>query len=645
MTAPHHPPDLQGIASLFDALQKIQDRFDCFEQRNTAANEVMPLLVEGWDFTSDPRKVDEPGEGMWRAPHLAIVKGTDLLGAGICAIISPGMSLAKLQAGLWRQSRVLPKNEPWRRLAVDRPAHADPFEPDARQPAGDAETELLIQIAAVDVGDRSRDDFFVTLIGHTVKDVCEFLVEVEKSDPELAKLLFAKNFMETRATSFASLALPWPASCISRFKREKRRDHLPPVLALILLAETARHAQVQALHTRLSFDKDGYRIGLKIVCEDIVTVAGGHALAATKLLLRCKWLQSSALLAPTATMGSADADAALAWTDKSQREIFAFAYHAGNEGTDAIDGALRSVFAPALGKEVAGAECDFRSHPNVWLSRADGTASFPNRLAVTFHGMTWSENASVALTLIADQARSWSKHYRPHGRIPERRRDGRPSLAQSIAAIMYCWLETSAPEAFFGTYGRAARPDASDVCEPEDMSAEDLIVGADSGKNLLEEARNIISLLPRAGEKGSSSFARASLWFERQHDDLVHYRAMARLSLRSIVEIKGFHDERARHGSIPASVVGSASFRRRGKAGLTGQQSGSGLNSRPSKAATERDGKIAARVAQAEAMLLLPTSTDPMRAYLLRGARTRLDGNRPSTSKPSRVSVKTTPNV
>ena len=387
MTMLQGPGQLQGIAPLVDALQKIQDYFVALKRKNLTASDIMPLLVEGWDFTKNPLKVDEPSSGVWRASHVAIVKKIDLLRTSICAILSPGMSVAQLQAGLWRQLRVFPINEAWRRSAVDQAAHADPFVPEAseaadRNSAPDEQMQLARKFPEADVGDRSRDDFFVTLIGHTVTDASEFLFELEKSDPELARMLLAKDFMAALAAHPEALTLPWPPSCISRFKREQRRDCLPPVLAVALLVELARHAQVQAAHNRLSFDKFGRRVDLKTVREDIATVAEGNSLAATKLVLRFKWLQTSALLPPSAIMRSADQEAAGAWTDDSQRELLKFARDAGNAGIDAIDNALRAVTSPSPGAQVAWAVRDFLSQPNAWsISRADGSTSFPNRLA------------------------------------------------------------------------------------------------------------------------------------------------------------------------------------------------------------------------------------------------------------------------
>lgn len=125
MTMLQGPGQLQGIAPLVDALQKIQDYFVALKRKNLTASDIMPLLVEGWDFTKNPLKVDEPSSGVWRASHVAIVKKIDLLRTSICAILSPGMSVAQLQAGLWRQLRVFPINEAWRRSAVDQAAHAD----------------------------------------------------------------------------------------------------------------------------------------------------------------------------------------------------------------------------------------------------------------------------------------------------------------------------------------------------------------------------------------------------------------------------------------------------------------------------------------------------------------------------------------
>jgi hypothetical protein len=393
-------------------------------------------------------------------------------------------------------------------------------------------------------------------------------------------------------------------------------------LALALFAETARHAQGQALHNRLSFDKSGRPVDLKTVREDIRTVKNDGALAATKLLLNCKWLQSSALLPSQAVMQSANKASAFLWTDKCKREILEFAHHAGNAGAGAIDVALCAVVAPALGDEVTAAVRDFLNQPNFWLiNRIDGSTSPPNRLAITFHGMTWSESASVALTLIADQARCWSAQYRTKtSTIPARKTGDRVPLAQSIAALTYCWLESSVPAALRGKYRSAALRSDFEATPDHPLTAEDIMVGQAPGKDLLREARSIIARLPKAGTMGYSAFAHASLWFQCQHDDLGHYRAKALRSSASIDEMKEENANFVQHGKIPAEVVASASFRCRGKRSLPGQSKAVSAP-RISKKAKQDDCEIAAIVAQAEAMLLGPTATDSMRAYLLRTER------------------------
>ena len=429
----------QGIGSFIERLQMIQDRFVAENDKTRSINKILPLLIRGWDITDDRHKVDQPSDGMWRASHLAIVKNLDLDRHGICPIIAPGMSKAQLLAGLWRQIRILPESDQWRRDAVNIRQHEDPFDPAAAPPQHrtDGLDGIEAFVAAYEAKHCSRDDYVITLIGHTLEDVVEFLIDLRKTNPDLVRLLLAKDFMTAIKAFPECLDLPWPVSCLARFKDDERLDYLPPILVLVLFAELACHAQGQAVHNRLSFDKNGNRVDLATVRKDIVTANGGNSLAATKHHLQCKWMQTSALIAPSTIIENQDRAAAIEWVKRCQTKILDFTVRAGDTKRGILNDALRPVFAPEMGEEVNAAINDFTAHPNAALiGRSDKTVTFSYRTAITFYGMTWSESASVALLLIANQARVWNSEFRPSNPIPPRVKEGRPSLARAIAMLM-----------------------------------------------------------------------------------------------------------------------------------------------------------------------------------------------------------------
>ena len=415
------------------------------------------------------------------------------------------------------------------------------------------------------------------------------------------------------------LTLPWPSSCQTRFKKEGRGAFLPPVLALVLFAEMARHAQGQAAHNIASFDRTGRPIDLKTVREDIATAASGSALAATTLMLRSKWLQTSAMLAPARILQEKNHAAAIAWTDECEQLLLEFAHDAGRAGAHAFDEMLRPVVSPKLGTEAEFAKRDFLAHPNVWaIDRADGTSAFPNRQAVTFYGMTSTESASVALRRIADQARKWNKQHCHASPLRERWSRGRPSLPRSIAAITYCWLETNVPETLCRKYHRAGQQSCQDDLRDLSISAEDLVMAGDSGRDLDKVARRICALLPQAGVQGSSRFSNAALWIERQSDDVDVYRKLARRSARSIDELNVAAARRAQPGNIPGEVVLAISLRGLGKARRPDRRGYLEAGCASKNPMSPKDIELAARVAQAEAMLMGPSATDPMHAVFLR---------------------------
>ena len=234
--------------------------------------------------------------------------------------------------------------------------------------------------------------------------------------------------------------------------------------------------------------------------------------------------------------------------------------------------------------------------------------------------MTWSESASVALTLVANQARSWSALFRCKG-MPTRRRDGRPCLVQSIAAVTYYWLETNAPLAFYGAYLSDEERKTFDVSEALSLCADNFVESAEAGKDLYREAKQCIERLPGPRERGFSALAHASLWVDHQHDDLHHYQALARKYIVYSNAVNVPYAGCARHGGMPNNLVMSASVRSRGLKCMPGHGSNAQSVPKLSNRAKEKESKIAAIGAQAEAMILGPTSTDPMKANLLRTER------------------------
>ena len=614
----------QGIESFIDRLQMIQDRFVAENDKTRSINKILPLLIRGWDITDDRHKVDHPGDGIWRASHLAIVKNLDLDRHSICPIIAPGMSKAQLLAGLWRQIRILPESVQWRRDAVQISQHADPFDPAAAPPQQrtDGLDGIEAFVAAYEAKHCSRDEYVITLIGHTLEDVVEFLIDLRKTNPDLVRLLLAKDFMNVIKAFPDCLDLTWPDSCLMRFNLEKRDDYLPPILVLVLLAELSQHAQVQAAHNRLSFDKRGKPVDLATVRKDIVTANSGKSLAATKHLLQCKWMQTSAFIAPSTIAANKDRAAAIKWVKHCKTKILDFTVRAGDTKSGILNYALRPVFAPEPGEEVYAAIRDFTAHPNAALiSRSNQMATFPNRPAITFYGMTWRENASVTLLLIANQARMWNSQFRPTRPIPLRLKAGRPSLARAMAMLMYCWLETSVPAAFYGIHRDAKSKDQYDKFGQIVLDPEGLIDNRHCGKDLLKQARILITSLPAAGKQGYSAFAHAALWFDLQHDDLSHYETFAAENVKAIRSIMTAQARRAEVGGLPCNIVVNVSAGKGGTGGLPLGRTRADPAGRVSDISDAKMCSVTGKVAQAEAMLLGPFATDPTHACLLRSAR------------------------
>jgi hypothetical protein len=326
-------------------------------------------------------------------------------------------------------------------------------------------------------------------------------------------------------------------------------------------------------------------------------------------------MQTSALLAPFFIVASQNRIAAINWSNDCKDKIFDFTVRTSNSGVVKLNDALRPVFAPHPGAEVDVAISDFTSHPNAELiSRSDGTVTFAHRPAITFYGLTWSESASVALLLIANQARTWNKKYRPLNPLPSRYKYDQMNLPRAIAALTYCWLETSVPAAFYGTYGsESAKLDYAKYGRVM-LGPENLTESCNSGQALLKKARKYIKRIPSGREWGYSAFAHATLWLDNQHDDLHHYEAMGRESLKTLKKVVSIQ---TRNGSKRGNLAVPAAIDRKGQRTST--------NSRKeiyfTNALNPTSCRASARGAQAAAMLLGPFATDPMHAYLLRSAR------------------------
>ena len=613
-----------GVVPLIDRLKMIENRMGLPHSNAESLTKILPLLIPGWDSTSNTLMVDPPSGGVWRAPHPKGMENLNLQKAGIYPFAALGMSKAEMMSRMFRNLRICPHQYQWCQEAVHTAQHADPFDPYAKPKPqeGNAICQIKAHLIADERKVRSRNCYFITLIGHTVEDVVDFLIHLGKDNPKLATLIMRKDFMTALEEFPNCLDLPWPNTCLARFKYEIRRDYLPPFLVLVLFAELARHAQGQAAHNRLSFDKHGHYVNLAPVRKDIKNAKSGNSLPATKHLLQCKWMQTSALLAPFSIVASQNPMAAINWSKDSRDKIFDFTVRAGNAGIEVLNDALSPVFAPDPGEEVMVAIRDFTSHPNAALiNRSNGTVTFVNRPAITFYGMTWSESASVALTLIAEQARSWNKEYRPRNRIPQRMRDRSPSISEAIAVLTYCWLESSAPAAFKGTYGRPAKRKGVAADGWNSIGPEDIAWGPESGKDLLSMARRLIALLPAEGKPGYSAFARASLWIDRQHDDYSHYETMAKKSLSDIKVSNANHAHRAEYGGRPRNIVVNLSTGKGGAGGLPSGRKKADPSGRVSKISDAEICNISGKVVQAEAMLLGPLATDPMRAYFIRSAR------------------------
>lgn len=256
---------------------------------------ILGALRGGWDVWERASNPDL--SGMARLPHLAILHELDLRTTSDRPVLAMEMGRAELNAGFWRQLNILPDPDHQRR-AENRHRDADPFMPidSPMQP--------------------DRAAFLRTILGHTPLDIAELHVWLRKHDKPLARLLLAKNFEPALALRPDLIAMPWPEAIRARWSLDGGRDHLPPVLLLVLYAECARLAMDMAAHIRLSFDEGGREIFSRPFLDQIPLMGGPIAPpSAIVRLVEMAPFQSNALLPPGDLIRTVDPGLCGAWSE------------------------------------------------------------------------------------------------------------------------------------------------------------------------------------------------------------------------------------------------------------------------------------------------------------------------------------------
>lgn len=524
-----------------------------------------PLLHAGWDYTADPKTIDDPGLGIWRTPQFVPRLRNPGWVAGRRPILAIGMSVDEIEAGLRRQIRILPLAES-ERPGCDSKGESDYFATPTGVPGG-------------------RDPYLEPFLGVHLRDLAVFLDELSKINPRLARELMSKRFCALGLEFDNLAAIPWPETCHRRFSDRGRDKVIPPVLALVLHAALAQYAQTHAAHLQLAFKKTGEPIGIRELVDDLPTLLSKSASSGTRLVGQFETLQTWGL------HGRYELKSRRAVTALRRRLLADCAQF----GTMPSGG---GGWPKALIKSV-------RNHPYSLKHRELGPGSqLAKRDAITRYGLTWRDDAAVNLLLIHEQMLEWHSGYahpvsfNAPFRSPAKLWRPRP-LASSIAAASLFWLESNVPNALSSELEQLAR--STKIYSGYDIET---LCGNCTGEKVLRRARDLVPVLNRPSCLGFSAFAHPRLWLTDHIPDMPEFVRLEALAQDDLLAL-------GRQGGLPPSVFKAMSYSRLGAAQVASKRRGS---RRP------RNGKvrIAARASQALSMMMHAQATDPMHAVLIR---------------------------
>ena len=566
---------------------------------NVDSTATLEVLRSGWDVHARAEGNFDTF-GMARQPHLAIQHSLDLIGLGLKPVLSIVMNAHEIEAGIWRQLNIYPDtdcseigNEP-----SDEPTSEplDPFSPPRSSIA-------------------SRSWFLIALIGHSPRDIAEFIVELKTTDEATARLLLSKDLKNLLKRRPELLQLGWPDSVKKRWQRHWGKDAMPPVLAIALYAEIARLGQNIAAHLQLAFDERGHELTIKTYLETINTLATDpSALFAARRLTQMAPLSTSALVPPDAFLKPADRRKCSVWSTNAASWATIVLANAGNAAFDLFSSPGDHSISRFIRDGVA-------TNPRNWPEYHEGKGWYRKKGSpATFRGLTWRQHAIGGLLMLAQEARVWSTDARADknalGVINRQ-------VERAIAAIMYCWVESSHPaalEAALAPVINAKQAHQGSSILPCDRSIDTLAMGESFGEAACEAVRSLLKTLPALGEAGYTAWYHAHLWFDDRGDDIAHYRALQFGAIKRHQKLLRRGNRMLHKGFSEAPRPENWKIR-----------SDSHINPRAARRRLRRCMKMtrnprAARSLQDCAMMMLPPSTDPL--FVVNAAPERWTGPR-----------------
>lgn len=550
----------------------------------------LPLTVSDGTLTGSAPNVatakpDTDGNGLARLPHAYLLRG-EQLPVGALPVLDLTMSTTELRAGIWRQCLIRPADD-----SVSE--GGNPF-------LGKRGTELC-----------TSSRHLMALVGHPPRDLALWLDNLRARDPDLFRLVLAKDFRGAYAAHPNIIDEPWPEVVRTLWQKDEG-DFLPPFRIAILYAELARLAMNQAGLFALAIEGQ-VEITTKRLLDRIKTSwVPGTSRAAKSAIANAPY-QTLALTPPSSMLDNKDLGAIAAWAYAGASSI---ALAAGTRGGISI--------APQTPTDAASLRDGFAAHPQYQPEpRTKHGFSFQPRRAPSFWGVNWRLNAAVRLLEIAETARTWNRACRPTGPgLPDTtpRKSASP-VARAIVAIRFRWAAEHTPASALILLDEMMTRDQKSEEQFNQLAPQnidpltvDLCLGDKAGLNLFQQAWEAYHLLPPPGDIGYTARSQAHLWLDTVGDDIKHYRHYQTDALR--------HYDRARSGDLPLELRDPSRVPPEAVAllgrqqGISLRQGGMGSNPTPSMAMTADP--VAAIGAQIQGQMISPWSLDPMHARLKR---------------------------
>ena len=484
--------------------------------------DVRALLREGWDYVGVYGTPEHEPLGIYRAPHLAILanlSAKDMPGKPILAI---GMNVWEIESGLYRQCRITP--EPLEIGLI---------------------TDKIYKVEEEESYDPTQAWIFRALTGHSLRDLALFLHDQLSKDPEVGKLLLAKDFKGALWLEPAIISADWPPSVKASWEKLGGKDHLSPLVALSVHAELARLAITDVGMIDLSFDNDGKELTTKGLLEGIEPLAiempgtstlnfSGWSIhkSAVDRLVEMMAFQTPTLLPPTSVFANRDIELGKKWSFSVARTL---SFLVAEGGPQVISAALqrRSDYeADRLRRNMA-------AHPKFWPEGPKNKKPWIHkRAAAEYWKLDRWQNVAVGIVEITSWAQAWSAKHRPASKLKKEITKQRIGNAMQMLGCL--WLESGNSKAVAARdeqmRGGYVSDEANESTVYEEDTLDDIRDRAGFGQGMMRSAQKYISKRASPGSEGYSARYMPHLWYTSLGSDLEFYKEKQALAVADHLE-------------------------------------------------------------------------------------------------------------